>query len=250
MKLKTIIMVIVFLSLININFVNAELYFWNTINIDESSSTIEEYAYYQFQDTSASGIGKNKDISILLYSEIESLPFNFSGIYPVEVDFCNYTINQDINIYDGNGDFINTTTETTTLSFINQPLNVTQLKFRLRSRDSLRISMSCHYTDSDYLYVENILVGRFFTYFPSFECEGCEKYTLEELSHEIESKEQITQNELLIYERIQTLFDWNYQIWLIISWIIKIAFIFLAIFLLFSSIYYFYKLLKDFSDEI
>jgi len=250
MKKQMMMMMLAFALLVNISFINGELYFYDSVSKDTVSSTVRYTASYVFQDTSESGVGRNKDISILLYSEVEALPFNFSGVYPVIVDYCNYTITHDINLYDGNGDFLNTTSETTQLNFQNQPLNVTKLTFKLKSRDSLRAKMECHYTDSNYLYVENILVGEFFTYFPSFECNGCEKYTLEELSHLVETQDELVQNEFSVYERIQQVLGWNYQIWLIASWIIKIAYIFLSVFLLFSGVYYFYKLLREFSYDI
>jgi hypothetical protein len=123
--------------------------------------------------------------------------------------------------------------------------NSTQLLFKLRSRDSLRVIMDCHYTDPTYLYVENILVGRFYTYIPSFECVGCEEYSLEEVTHQTDVQEEITQNELGIYTKIQAIIGWNWTIWLIIGWIIRFAFLMIALMLLFSGVYYYYKFLTN-----
>lgn len=245
---KQILMLMMVLLMINL--VHSELYLWDSVTKDTAKSTTRYTASYWFDDTSESGVGKDKNVYILLWSETEQLPFNFSGVYPVSVDWCNYTIVHDRNFYNSDGTFYNYTTETTNYLFENQAFNITQLVFNMRSRDSLRVNMECHYTDPNYLYVENILVGRFFTYIPSFECDGCEKYTLEEISHQTDTQDEITKNELDVYSRIQTLISWNWNIWLIVGWIIRIGFIFLGLFLIFSGVYYFYKLFDNISKEI
>jgi hypothetical protein len=94
------------------------------------------------------------------------------------------------------------------------------------------------------------LVGQFDVFLPSYECKGCEEYTLEELSNQIEKNEEITLNELTIYENIQKAVDWNFTIWLIISWIIKIGFIIIAVGLIFVSVYYFYQFLQDIARNV
>ena len=248
-SLKLFLLINIFVLFI-IPFVSGEVYLWNSVSKDYSKNTVRETASYWFSDTSENGIGRNKNINILLWSEVEQLPFNFSGVYPVSVDWCNYTIVHDINVYDTDGNLINMSSETTILNFQNQPFNSTQLTFQLRSRDSLRVIMECHYTDPTYLYVENILVGRFYTYFPSFECDGCEEYTLEEITHQTEIQEQITESQLSVYNKIQKVVEWNWGIWLILGWIIRIVFIFIALILLFSGIYYFYKLFDNIAKEI
>jgi len=245
-----IMMIMLGIMLMMIPFVIGEEYMFNGISIDYVNNLTKETASYWFVDTSESGIGKNKDINILLWSEVEGLPFDFSGNYSVVVDWCNYTIDHDINIYDNLGNLINVTNEKVNYYFENTTIfNSTQLIFHLRSRDSLRVIMSCHYTDSSYLYVENILVGRFYTYFPSFECDGCEKYSLEEITHQTEVQQNLTENELNIYGNIQAIIEWDWEIWLIVSWIIKFIFLFIGISLIFSSVYYYYKFLLNLSER-
>jgi hypothetical protein len=85
---------------------------------------------------------------------------------------------------------------------------------------------------------------------PSFECEGCTQYTLEELSYQTEKSDEITANEVAMYDKIQIAVDWNFQIWLILSWIIKIAMVLVAVGLIFASVYYFYVFLRDIEKEI
>jgi len=251
MKKEIIILAFAFLILASLTNVQAEIYMVTSTELDTTNSLVKSMGYYYFEDTSVTGIGRNKDIPITIFYQVEALPFDFSADgYPVQVDWCNFTTLHAINDYDSEGNIVNTITETYNLFFQNQPLNFSELTYKLRSRDTLVVRMKCHYTDVNYLYVENILVGSFNVLLPSYECKGCEEYTLEELSNSIEKSEEITANELVIYESIQKFVDWNFTIWLIISWIVKIGFIIIAVGLVFASVYYFYNFLKTIGREI
>jgi hypothetical protein len=250
MKKGIIILAFAFLILASLINVQAEITMVTSTELDIADSLVKSMGYYYFEDTSLTGIGRNKDIPITIAYQVYELPFNFSGVYPVQVDWCNLTTLHGINEYDSEGNIINTTTEKYNLFFQNQPLNFSELIYKLRSRDYLLVRMNCHYTDVNYLYVENILVGQFDVFLPSYECKGCEEYTLEELSNQIEKNEEITLNELTIYENIQKAVDWNFTIWLIISWIIKIGFIIIAVGLIFVSVYYFYQFLQDIARNV
>lgn len=250
MKKEMIILMFAFCILTSILSVQAEIYMTTSTELDTTNSLVKSMGYYYFEDTSEAGVGRNKDIPINIYYGVEALPFNFSGVYPVEVDWCNLTIIHAINEYDSEGNIVNTTEERDNLFFQNQPSNSSELIYNLRSRDTLVVRMYCHYTDVNYLFVENILVGSFDVFLPSYECDGCEEYTLEELSNQIEKTEEITQNELAIYNGIQTFVSWNFTIWLIISWIIKIGFVLIGVGLIFGAVFYFYIFLRDIGRNI
>jgi len=183
MKKQLLLIMLGILLLINI--INAEVYLYDTISTDTNNNLVTQQGYYYFDDTSTTGIGNNKDIPVTIWYEVEQLPFNFSGVYPVEVDYCNLTISHFRNIYGttftafegySRGELLNTTLEQFTYGFSSSPFNSTKLTFNMRNKDYLDIVMSCHYTDVNYLYIENILVGRFATYIGSYECNKCEKY--------------------------------------------------------------------------
>jgi hypothetical protein len=110
--------------------------------------------------------------------------------------------------------------------------------------------MECHYTNSSTLYVENVLVGQYTTYFPAFECIGCTDYTIEELSNEIERTDEYIEDQTEIYGFIQGFLEINYKLWLIASWLVKIAFVIISISLVFLGIYYLYNLFKDVEKQI
>jgi hypothetical protein len=240
--------------------ITSEMYLWNSVIVDEPNSVVKHHAFYWFDDTSARGIGKQKDIPIILWYEVEPLPYDLASRgYWGEVDWCNLTIKSYHNIYGttfvafqgfSGGDLLNTTTEVQTYYFTNTSLSYGQIVLNMRDKDSFVADMICHYTDNRSLYVENALIGRFTTYTPSFECEGCSKYSLEELSNQVEKQDEITANELEIYTAFQSMINWNFQIWLVMSYVVKIGFVFVAIGLIFATGYYFYMFLKKIGDEM
>jgi hypothetical protein len=236
--------------------ISGEEYLWNSVSLDYTDQTVNQHAFYWFEDTSASGIGNNKDIPITFYYTVQQLPYNLTN---GNVDWCNLTITHFRNIYGTQfvafegffgGELLNTTIEIQNVYFTTAPVTSGQITVNIRSRDTINADMKCHYENVSDLYEDNILVGMLTTYMPSFECMGCDKYDFEELSNQITSEEAITLNEVAIYERIQTAIDWNFQIWLILSWVIKIVFLLLAVGLIFSGVYFFYIFLKKISQEI
>jgi hypothetical protein len=262
MKNKLLIMVMGMIILLAIipQFANAEIYLWNNVIVDNATSVVKYHAYYWFDDTSARGIGKQKDVPIDLIYDVQALPYDLTiGGYYGSVDWCNFTTRHYHNIYGttftawqgfSGGELLNTTTEIQSVYFSGGGFTTDKITINMRDKDSLTADMTCHYTDSRSLYVENVLIGRYTTYMPSFECEGCTQYTLEELSYQTEKSDEITANEVAMYDKIQIAVDWNFQIWLILSWIIKIAMVLVAVGLIFASVYYFYVFLRDIEKEI
>jgi hypothetical protein len=259
-NLLTLMMGTIFLLAIMTTFVNAEVTFWTDINIDYDDQTVVQHGYYQFDDTSAKGIGRNKPIEVILWYDVSALPFNLNpSNYSGYVDWCNFTITQYKNEYGTEyiawqgfvgGEYLDTTVEIDNYYFANTTASSGQLSYDLKDKDSLIIDMKCHYTDANSTFADSVLFGRFTTYFGAYECDDCEEYSLEELSNEIERNEQATAEGTEIYEKIQYVIDMNYNLWLIASWLIKIAFVFTALGLVFGGVYWLYLLFKNIEREI
>lgn len=241
--------------------VTAEMYLWNDVIIDANASEVTHHLFYFFEDTSARGIGKNKDVPVVLWYNIEPLPYNLSLYgYGGLIDKCELTIKSYHNIYGTTfmglagfygGELLNTTTETINMTFENTGVVVSDaVTINMRDRDNIVADLICHYTDPNYLFIDNALFGRLTTYLSTYECDGCGEKTFEQISNELVQKEQVTANELEIYDKIQTVIDWNFQIWVIASWIFKIVLVVLAIVLIFAVGYYFYKFLENLSKDI
>jgi hypothetical protein len=259
MKNKMIILMSAIILLISIGSVISEEYLWTTFNIDPDESTTNRHSFYWFEDTSPTGIGANKDIPITFYYVVQSLPYTLDD---GTVDWCNFTISHFKNIYGGLSyiygggiSFLSNYSTATEIQnfYFDGSLTSGVVLINVRSRDTITADMICHYTNLTDLYdpyEQSLFIGMFTTYMPSFECEKCEDYDFEQLTYNTDNAEDITQNQLEIYDRIQTAIDWDFQIWIILSWVIKIVFLLLAVGLIFSGVYFFYIFLKKISQEI
>jgi hypothetical protein len=257
-KLLTLMIAGFFLMIFMLNFVSSEVYLYNNVEKVNSTGIVVYSAFYFLDDTSSRGFARGQDIPVYFNYVVEPLPLNLSNSHGV-VDWCNFTITHAHNIYGTTfvafqgffgGELLNTTIETQSYYFDNNSLNSGAILINMRDKDSISAKMKCHYSDSNYLYDESILAGRFTTFMPSYECEGCTQYTLQDLSNQVEQQDNITANELAIYNNIQTAVSWNFQIWLIVSWILKIGFIFLGIALIFLGAYWFYLFLQNIARQI
>lgn len=237
--------------LLVVPFLSSEVNLFNNVIIDNSTSTVAHIMSYSFDDTSATNIGYSKAVPIYVYMTVQPLPYNLSdyGFYG-SVDWCNYTSYHFTNRYNIQGESLNSTTEIENIFFENTPVNSTFFKYEMYARDTVIASIKCHYTDNRDLYADSILFGRLTTFLPSFECKGCEKYSLEELSNQIEANEQMTENELNVYSNIQKIVQWNYKLWLIASWFIKIGLIVISVLFIFAGVFYIYAFLKGIGRDL
>jgi hypothetical protein len=258
MKFKNKFLVIsLFLCVFIMPLISGEVYLWTDIKIDDSANTVTQHAYYQLEDSSASGITRHKDTEVVIWYVVEALQKNLTNSY---VDWCNLSTifihneyGTDFVAFEGfsGGELLNTTIIKESYYFENTGVvNTSQLSYLLRDRDSLTVDMKCHYNDSNYLYEENILVGRFDTFFSAFECAGCEDYTIEQLSEETERNQEITEKQLETYSLIQSVLEKNFLLWLYASWIVKIAFLIIAVTLIFLMILHLYEFFKDIGSKI
>lgn len=238
---------------------SADIWSWEDTLIDQNRSIVRHHAYYQIQDTSFANILIQKPVRVELVAGIQNLPYDIGAGYPQfagsYVDWCNYTITWQKNEYDStlgltNWKIVNTTLETTNTYFANTSATNQVNQYELRARDGLIADIDCHYTNPETLFIDNIYFGQISSYVPAYECEGCGDKTFEQLTQENLVLEQRISEETGVYTQIQSLVDKNYTIWVILSWFVKIALIFLAIALMFVGIYYFYLFFKSIGDKI
>jgi hypothetical protein len=226
--------------------VSAEIFLWNEVTTTESQNITRLHAFYKLEDTSEGFKWRNRKVPVTFDYSTQNLPFALT--YGV-VDWCNLSIIHYENDYDSEGNYLNTTTSIQSYYF-SAGINTGSVTIDMIDGDEVSADMVCHYTDTRSLYQDNILAGRFNTKVPSYECKGCEDFTLEELSDEIERSDEITESELKIYDVIGTIIDLNYRLWLIASWIIKLFMLVFAVGLLFGGVYYLYKFLEDIARKI
>lgn len=256
-KYLSLVLSMFFILTIIAQSVNAEVTAWNLVSISETEQTATYVGSYQLDDTSADKITRGKAVQLALWYSVQELPFNLQS-YGGEVDWCNFTTNHYIHLYDSEGNLINTTTETTSLFFQSSNFSYGTITFYMKANDIVTGRMRCHYTNvsalqmgtKGYSSVDEAIVGRFDTLLPAFECDKCEGHTLEDLTNEFEQVDERTANELQVYDWVQTLVRYNYQLWTYASWIIKIIFILVAFGLVFAGVYWIYDFFSKLARKI
>jgi hypothetical protein len=229
-----------------ISSVSAEVFLHNDVSVDYTTNITNHHVLHILEDTSEGFRWRNREVPVTLDYSTQNLPFALT--YGTS-DWCNLSITHYANEYDDEGNYLNTTTTIQSFYFTTG-INTGSVTTDMKDADTLIADMRCHYTDSRSLYQDNILVGRTSTRVPSYECKGCDDFTLEELSGELEKSEEITASELRIYDVINTIIGLNYRLWLIASWIVKLFLLVGAIALLFGGVYYLYKFLEDIAKRI
>lgn len=229
---------------------SADITFWRDVSLNQNKSIVKLHGYYQFFDESESLTGKFKSIPIGISYFWQDIPYNISAVYPqyanAYVDWCNLTIIHDSNQYSVLEGNLNNSAEEIFNVYLTNNLSDSQQKiFDMKHQDSLVLDWDCHYTNSNTLYIDNILFADWDTFYPAFSCSGCEESKLEELANDIQFNEQQAEKEVQIYEKVQIFVKLVYNLWLYASWIIKIGLIFLALTLIFAMGYLFYSILNS-----
>ena len=187
-------MMLVFILVLPI--INAEMTMFNQVVIKDSEQIVRYGGSYYFDDTSANEVGKFKPIPMGFNIVVQALPFSLTTGY---VDWCNMTVDHYTNIYDSSGNIINTTTYSVSVFYQNISLTSQAITVSAFASDYVFANMDCHYTNASELYEQNDLIGRFDTFITTFECKGCTKYSLEQLTNEAEKGTQISQSQLGIF---------------------------------------------------
>lgn len=253
MKMKNKILALAFLiCLIGfMQFASADLSLWTNVIVNNVTQIVRYHSYHQFEDTSASGIGKHKPIELIVYSQVEELPFNFTGSGGFgSVDYCNLTIHIDRNIWNDEGNIINTTTEEINYYYGTGLAVVDLIPLELYDRDSLLIDMDCHYTDARDVFFDSTLIGTYFIYTTAYQCVGCTDKSIEEITKETELNNELAQKEVIIYGKLQSIVSMNYKVWTIINWFIQIAFVILALGMAIYGVYWIYEYLEKLRRSI
>lgn len=261
-KMMKKILLLMFVSIFlvyTISLVNAEIIAWNGVVTDEVEQTATYIGNYKLDDTSANSIGTSKEVELALWYSVQDIPFNLVT-YGGSVDWCNFTVIHYQNVYSllVNNLIINETTETTNLYFSTGNFTSGLVTIKMKAEDFVSARMVCHYTNvsalqmgtKGYNSLDEVIVGRFDSLLPAFECDKCEGHSLEDLTNEFEQIDSRTASELSIYDWIQTLVGYNYSLWLYASWIIKILLLFVAVGLIFGSVYWIYDFFNKLARRI
>lgn len=247
-------MILFLMAFFLIGYANAEIYLWQNQLMNGISSgnpnlnsTVQDHLFYQFEDTSIDGTGKNKYIPVWLKYSIPAMPV----VYPnTNIDWCNVTLRHFKNVYDSNGNRINTSVDIQTYYHSSNSSVSGDIYIDVRSDDTLSGDIYCHYTNVSALYETTLPIGRWDTYLPSFECKGCSDYSLESLTNELDTLDERVSDQNQIYSSFQTFIDYNFEAWLIVKWLVSFAFLGITLYLIFYSMYFIYSIFKNIEREI
>lgn len=189
---------------------------------------------------------RNKEVLVGLFYDVNALPFNLTF---GQVTDCNLTIREFHNTYDSNGDLVGSTTNVNSVSFGTGSATNGNFAINLKADDTITADMDCFYTDPRSLFEDNILVGKITTFIPSFSCSECEQFSFEELSNEVARTDEIINQQNQMWTSMQNVVLYNFEAWLIISWVLKISVVFLALGILIFTAYYIYQLVKSIEEE-
>lgn len=265
MKNKTMIWAFAFIFLIAImQSASSEMWMWSNTFIDTPKQTLTHHTYIQIDDTSNALVTIGQTVPIELIAGLGvDLPLNLttSNLTGLgSIDYCNYTISVTNNIYDlslfGNTNYkiINQTITNYNVYYpsgSNATNNVTQ--FYLRAKDLLTADFVCHYTNVADLNNSVVLSNQIATvsaYIPAFQCDGCSKYTFENLVNQNDQFAESINNATAFYDNFQNLVDKDFFVWLVVSWLIKIALILTAVGLIFVAMYFLYIFFKSIAEKI
>jgi hypothetical protein len=241
---------------------NAEMVSYSSVNIHEDTNSVSHHSYYQYYDDieelSRGGqlfvdlkrsLLAGRTNNVIVWAIIEAMP-NVQPEYTI--NYCEFNISRIITTYDNDGNLIGSNQTSLGFTYSTGGVNDTYLYFELKNRDSLVTDVQCYYnsTNDSLLYDDNVLFGRSGIYIPANKCNDCTEFTLEELSNEIARTDELIQEETIMYRIIQRIVDYNYQLWLIASWLIKLLLVLAGIFLVFYALYYLYFFLKDVEKHI
>lgn len=236
--------------LLNIIYVNAELSLWNDILVNNQTQIVNYHGFYQFDDTSAGGIGYSRPIKVFIKYHVESLPYNLTF---GNVDYCNLSIlhfrnrvNTTIVSLFSKDPILDTGTDFQSFYFTSSADNY--VLYGMYAKDSLEINMKCHYTDVRSLFQESVLVGYFTAFTDDYSCSECSQFTLEQLSNQIGQDQNITNQQLSMVNKVQTIININYLFWVYANWFSKILIFLTAISMIFIGLYYLVKKLNSLKE--
>jgi hypothetical protein len=244
---------------LNVNMVNAEMYSFTSVNLDYEKNTTTHYYSFQFRDDQesldplsnlrAKLYATAMPLDIILYYQVNPLPYNLAGYgYVGNITDCNLTIIHDANVWDKDGFITSTSSIKTSLYFsTNVSADFGKILYTLHNRDVLSGYMTCHYTNNESLYVESVLIGKLYAYYPPYRCADCTKYSLEQLVKEGDNNMANAIKEGNSVANIQKIIRLNYKFLYIVHWTFRIFMLGLSVYMLVLGVYFVYRFIKDLS---
>lgn len=236
-KINILFMIVLLFSL---SFIHAELFQSSYFIIDNSTNDVYYEGYYFVDDTNSNNISTGTPINIVYSYFVEQLPY-------FTVDYCNLSIEKTtysrllFNITLNSSTYFYKNFDTSnTVSGISE-----QKSYTLYGRDQLRTEFKCHYSDLSNYKNNNRFPVITELLSSSYSCQECINYDYGTVINS-----SINYNPYSYYDTINILLSYDYQVLLILRWIVRLSFFFLSIGIIFICIYYLYKFVKNIEGAI
>lgn len=118
-----------------------------------------------------------------------------------------------------------------------------EIPFTLRKGENINLNLVTYFNSTDGAVADSFC--RFGLTFDSRNCEGCSGKSFEEVTNAIETQAENFATKTTVFSFINSLVDLNFQIWAIISYIVKIGVLIGAVFGLFYLIFWIYNFVKN-----
>lgn len=235
--------------LFNLIYINADLIGSQSIVLNSATRIVDIHSLIKLDDTFASN-NSYSSFPVFVNYYINSLPDIYTdGVEYYEYDYCNFTYTRTHTRNDIFG-IAGNDTETYNYDAGNTPYDNfdSPLEIWMYGQDILTLDLSCHSNSSTILY-RGDLAGDMAMVFGSYTCNealsSCSSYNYQQIINN-----SVSYDTTPIYDKIQTVVTLNYQIWLILSWLLKIGFYLIGIGFIFYGIYYLYKFVKNIETAI
>lgn len=249
----------IILLIVLVNGASAEEFLWQNTIIDNQKQTLTHHTYIQIDDTSSALVTVGQTVPTeLIVGLSNDLPLDLTQSGGLgTLDYCNFTLSITNNIYDLSPigfttyKIVNQTITSYNKSYSNVNATNDVYQFYLKDKDSVTADISCHFTNpADLQNSQYTDIGSIAIFTPAFQCDGCSKYTFENLVNQNDQASESINNATTFYDNFQNLVDKDFFVWVVVSWLIKISLIFVAVALIFLAMYFLYIFFKSIAEKI
>ena len=251
--MKKMLMLLIFLIILPIAL--ADLKISGNSRIDNVTKTYQNFQLLDFNDNALNsffGFAGYKPIQVDFIRNCENISqWNISNP-DNQVVYVNWSIQHLKNIYSSTGDIINQTTENTAFGCpssncngLNTPFGISEIRetYYLAHRDLLYIEMFVQYADNVNMVFD--APCSFQTKVQSFSCKGCDDLTFEELTNQTAIMGYNSDINFNATNTATSLVKYNFQVWLILYYMIKIIVVIGIFILIISLVYFLYDKIRE-----
>jgi hypothetical protein len=245
-SILTLMIGIFFLLMLFVNFVNAELQYYQQ-RYDRGNGSIENRATLSYSKIGLFGFGSdyvkgNNPLEVYLQYNIYVKTFNENNPN-YQVDYCNLKIqvsrqlegSVDVTVFEQN------------YTEEDADINKAQYFYQLYNGDQAIAVLTCNYRDlsSNNTAIRDLqLPAEMQMVMPTSECKACQYYLWTKQSVDVEKTKSVGSNIISITNYIQRLVVLNFEVILALFWIFLILMLFVGIGLIFIGIYWLFLYLR------